>query len=368
VDWDAEGLLDGLEGDARAARRQLLDSLHDDGVPLQELRSAVAEERLVLLPIERALLSPARYSARNVAEESGLPVEMLLEWRRIAGTSVPEDLDERIFSEEDLEAARRTAAYRRSGISDEDLREVLRVMAGSIARSAEAIRRLFAESFLKPGDNEFELASRYSEMARALMPVAAADLEYLLRLHLREFARSDALSMVERESGRLRETVEVAVAFADIVGFTRLGAELPEVELGGIAGRLTELAEQHIRRPARLVKTIGDAVMVVSPDARTLLDSMLELVDAVEADEALPQIRAGVHWGRAVGRMGDWYGGTVNLASRLTTRARPGSVLTTTAVREAVGEDGYAWSEAGLKKLKGLEAPVPTLRVRRPTP
>jgi adenylate cyclase len=368
LDWDSEGLLHGLDGHAREARRKLLDSLHGDGVGLQELRAAVAEDRLVLLPIERALMSPPRHSARDVAEASGLPLELLIDWRRIIGTSIPDDFDAPIFSDEDVEAARRTAAYLRTGFELDELRDVLRVMASSMARSAEAVRRLFAASFLQPGDSEYELASRYAHMAQTLMPAVDADLDYLMRLHLREFVRSDALSIVERESGQLRETVEVAVAFADIVGFTRLGSELPEVELGGIAGRLTEVAEHHVRRPARVVKTIGDAVMVVSTDPRALLDAMLDLVDAVEADEQLPQIRAGIVWGRAVARMGDWYGGTVNVASRLTGRARPGSVLTTGELRDALGDAaaGYAWREAGLKRLKGLEDPVPALRVRRP--
>src|SRR3712207_6210504 len=108
-------------------------------------------------------------------------------------------------------------------------------------------------------------------MAKALMPAVDADLDYLMRLHLREFVRSDALSVAERMSGHVRDTVEVAVAFADIVGFTKLGTELPEADLGDIAGHLTELAERHIRRPARVVKSIGDAVMVVSPDAAALV-------------------------------------------------------------------------------------------------
>ena len=112
---------------------------------------------------------------------------------------------------------------------------------------------------------------------------------------------------------------------------------------------------------------IGDAVMVVSTEPQAVLDSMLDLVAAVGADDRLPEIRAGVHFGRAVGRMGDWYGGTVNLASRLTTRARPGSVLITNHLRDALGDgaNGYDIKEAGLKRLKGIDEPVPALRVRR---
>src|SRR5215208_5383625 len=73
VDWEAEGLLDDLPDDrAREARRKLLDELREDGVSLEELRRAVAEQRLALLPVERLLGSGQRYSHREIAEESGL--------------------------------------------------------------------------------------------------------------------------------------------------------------------------------------------------------------------------------------------------------------------------------------------------------
>ena len=115
----------------------------------------------------------------------------------------------------------------------------------------------------------------------------------------------------------------------------------------------------------RLVKVIGDAVMLVSPEPGPMVAATLELVERAEAHEALPQLRAGVAYGPAVNRWGDWFGSTVNLASRLTARARPGSVLTTEEVRDAAPEDGYAWSSAGPKRLKGIAEPVKTYRVRR---
>jgi adenylate cyclase len=114
----------------------------------------------------------------------------------------------------------------------------------------------------------------------------------------------------------------------------------------------------------RFVKQIGDAVMLVAPEADPLLDTVLELVDTACADDRFPSLRAGVAFGPAVNRWGDWYGSTVNLASRLTARARPASVLCSAEVRERAG-DGWGWSSAGSKRLKGLSSPVRTYRVRR---
>jgi adenylate cyclase len=94
--------------------------------------------------------------------------------------------------------------------------------------------------------------------------------------------------------------------------------------------------------------------------------AVLDLVEAADAEgEEFPQLRAGVASGAALSRAGDWYGQPVNLASRITGRARPGSVLVTEQVRDAAGEDGVVYSFAGEKRLKGVRDPLPLFRVRR---
>ncbi len=371
MDWEAEGLLDGLQGDAREARIGLLDALHCDGVTIEELRAAVAQERLVLVPGERALLSPARYTLAEVVERGGLGLEGTELRLRTLGVTVPEDRAVAAFGDEEVEAMKRARAYLENGIGLAEGRGVMRALSAAMSRVAEPMRRLFAESYLRPGDNERDLGLRYAEMTEKLMPLVAADLEYLLRLHLRDYERNDALGMAERASGTLPNAVEVSVAFADIVGFTALGEEIAEVELTDIAERLEALAAEHVRSPARVVKTIGDAVMIVSRRPAALVEAMLGLVAAVSAEEGMPPLRAGIAHGRAVARLGDWYGPTVNLAARLTQRARPGSVLVSNPVRDALGPaeaEPYRFSEAGLKRLKGISEPVPVLRVRRAEP
>jgi adenylate cyclase len=160
----------------------------------------------------------------------------------------------------------------------------------------------------------------------------------------------------------------VTVAFADVVGFTRLGERVDPGEIGGLLDRLTDLASGSAVRPARLVKTIGDAVMFVGPEPGPVLDSVLALVrEADEAGDELPRLRAGVATGAALSREGDWYGRPVNLASRVTGVARAGSVLATREVHDALA-DGYAWSAAGDFKLKGVTRRVPLYRARDRAP
>jgi adenylate cyclase len=363
VDWEAEGLLDGCDARTRESRRALLDKLHADGVPLDELRQAVAEDRLALLPVERLLISEARYSAREIAEESGLDLDFFQAQRRALGLAVPGP-DERVYGQSDLESARMGNQYRRAGLPDEEAMEAQRVLGRGMARYVEAITTLVGQSVLEEGTDEHELASRLEAVARTLLPLSGPWLEHVFALHLREALRQEVVTAEQMATGRLDAGRECAVAFADLVGFTELGETIPVEELGSVAGRLSRLAEEAVEPPVKIVKEIGDAVMLVAPEPAAMVETALRLVEGSAGQEGLPAIRAGVAYGPAVNRWGDWYGSTVNVASRLTTRARPSSVLATEAARDAAG-DGYDWSFAGEKKLKGLSAPVKTFRARR---
>jgi len=114
----------------------------------------------------------------------------------------------------------------------------------------------------------------------------------------------------------------------------------------------------------RLVKEIGDAVMLVASEPEAMLECTLKLVEVAAREEGFPELRAGVACGPAVNRWGDWFGTPVNLASRLTTRARPSTVLVTSEVRNAVN-GAFEFSDAGRKRLKGFSSPVHAYRVKR---
>jgi adenylate cyclase len=363
MDWKAEGLLEGCADDAsREARRALLDKLHADGVSVDALRQAVDEQRLALLPVERLLSSEARYSARDLADKSGLDLDFFQTQRRALGLAVP-DPDERVYGDTDLELARMGNQYRAAGLPDDDAMEVQRVLGRGMARYAEAIRTLVGQTFLEAGTDENELATRLEAVGQSLMPLAGPWLEYVFSLHMREALRQEVVTAEQLATGQLAAGRACAVAFADLVGFTELGETIPSEELGSVAGQLSRLAEEVVEPPARIVKEIGDAVMLVSAEPAELVETTLRLVERSDGVEGFPAIRAGVAFGPAVNRWGDWYGSTVNVASRLTERARPASVLATEPVRDAAV--GFEWSFAGEKKLKGLSAPLKTYRARR---
>jgi adenylate cyclase len=367
MDWQAEGLLDGVEGEeARTARRRLLDELYDEGVGLDQLRRAVEEDRLLLLPVERVFSSEPHWTAREVAERSGMELDFFLQSRRAMGFPVP-DVDVRAFTDEDIESATLGKAYLDAGFPADETIEVTRVLGQGMARYAEATRSSAAHTFLQPGIDEYELARRYEAVAKGLLPNTGRWLDHVFRLHLRQVLREDAITREQLESGRIEDARTTAVAFADVVGFTALGETVQVEELTGVATRLAALTDEVVDTPVHLVKQIGDAVMLVSPDVDPMIEAVLGLVEAADADETLPPLRAGVAYGPAINRWGDWYGSAVNVASRLTARARPASVLVSEAVRVEAG-DGYQWSAAGQKRLKGLSSPLTTYRVRRGEP
>jgi adenylate cyclase len=365
-DFAAEGLLDGLQDEReREARLDLLRRLHADGVSLEELRRAVAEDRLALLPVEHVFAGENRYTLEDLARESGLEVEFLERERRALGLSAPER-DARVFGEDDLEAARGSAAFAGAGIGEEQRIEVQRVVGSSMARIAAAMRASTGQALARPGDTERDLGLRIAEFARFASDNWADWLSYVLQQHMLDQLRRDAITRAELESGRLIAGAQedVGVAFADLVGFTRMGERRPVDELGAVAERLAELAADVSAPPVRLVKTIGDAAMLVSREPQPLLDATLALVEAAEREgDEFPQLRAGVALGPALGRRGDWYGHTVNVASRVTGVARPNSVLTTEPVHDALAEH-YRWSFAGLRKLKNVREPVRLYRAR----
>jgi adenylate cyclase len=187
----------------------------------------------------------------------------------------------------------------------------------------------------------------------------------LLTVQLRQMAQSEAITAAERSGGKLPGSREVTVCFADLVGFTRLGELVPAEDLGQLATRLEAITADVVRPPVRLVKTIGDAVMLASPEPEPLVEAGLSLLDAADAEgQEFPQLRVGSSLGPALSRAGDWFGRPVNLASRITQIARPGSLLAEREVRESV-PDAYRWSYAGERRLRGVSEPVPLFRARR---
>ncbi len=370
IDFEAEGLLGDLEGRAREARLALLEELAESGVPLEELRRAVEENRLVLLPVERVFDSGVEhYTAAELAERAGLDQDFLNRLQQALGSPIAQD-DERAYSEADLEAAKRAKLFIDAGLPEESVLETSRIIGISMANLADANRDMVGEVFTEPGIDERELAMRYAAAAETMPPLLGETLLHAYRVHLREAIRQAVVTEAELAQGRLYGSDDVTIAFADLVGFTQLGEMLEIEQLGQMTGRLFELASEAARPPVRLVKMIGDAAMFSSREPLPLVEAVVGLVDAAGTDE-IPSLKAGVATGPALGRGGDWYGRPVNLAARITSFARPDSVLVAEEVREALeSADGnrFSFSFAGKRRFKGISEETAVHRVRATTP
>jgi adenylate cyclase len=360
MDFAKAGLLEGLDGEERASRERLLERLHTEGFTLEQLRRAVAEERLALLLVERVL--GGRHTAREVEQSTGLAADLALRIRRVAGLPGAGP-DDRVFDDDDAAAAAATKQFLDAGFDERAVLEITRVLGEGMARGAATTSAAFAGAFMSPGSNEDEVALRFAALSEQLVPAMTPVLVALFKSHLRDSVQRGVLGREELRTGQIDDEQQVAVCFADLVGFTRLGGELELRELGGVAGTLAELAAAVTHPPVRLVKTIGDAAMFVCREPAPLVDTALSLLeDGHRAD--LPSLRAGVATGPALLRAGDYYGPSVNLASRVTGFARPDSVLCTQDVHDAASA-AFDWSFAGKHRLKGIREPLALFRARR---
>ncbi|HUA10409.1 MAG TPA: adenylate cyclase regulatory domain-containing protein [Solirubrobacteraceae bacterium] len=300
----------------------------------------------------------------QVAELAGADVRFLLAARRALGLPIPAP-DERAYAKADIEALRIATLARDAGVADEEMLELMRTLGRGLARSAQAMRALALQLAIEPAISEHELAKRYARVASDLGPLANPLVANLLAVYLRHVADSEAITSEDRATGQLPGSREVTVCFADLVGFTRLGERFSPHELSRLARRLERLVSELCVAPVTLVKTIGDAAMLTCPEASPLVDVALELLDVVEdAESSLPQLHLGAASGPALSRAGDWFGAPVNVASRITQTANPGTILVESKVRREL-PDGYQCSYIGRRRLRGLSEPLRLYRVRR---
>jgi adenylate cyclase len=363
VDIEAAGLLDGLEGQARVERAELIEWLLGKGFTVEQIRAEVSP---MLLPAGRIVGNDGVYvSARQICEETGIDMELLEAIQRALGLPRAEDPDALVHLRADSEAAARARLFIDMGLSREQVISVSRVLGQGLAQTAEAMRQVVLEAVMQPGATELQLAQAYEGVVRQVSPRLGPLCDDVLRVQLRHTLETEAVSFAERAAGTIPGARDISVAFADLVGFTKLGEAVPPEELETLASRLSNLAREIVAPPVRFIKTIGDAVMFVSTDPAALLKTALNLVTAAEKYEDFPQLRVGIASGQAVSRAGDWFGSPVNVASRVTGVARPGAVLVSEATYDAIGSaDGFDWSFAGVRHLKGVKGEVKLFRAR----
>ena len=363
--WARDGLIPEVDGTgewttAAVAHARIVARLRDRGHKLEEIKRAGEEGRLAFSYIEDLFDGGApSMSIDDAADQTGLEPALIQRfWTSLGlpGTRLEE------VSEEDVEALRYVAAILDAGFPLVAFVQLCRVYGQALSQIADAEVRLFHlyvhEPLIREGVPELEMAEQMEDLASALLPLSSPVMDYVHQRFLQHFVEQDVVGHMESELededvdlGRIR----VAIAFADLAGYTRFTEEEGEEEALSSVERFVEGVTNTLPEDARVVKTIGDEVMVVGQDVGALVDWAVGFTSLF--DER-PEPRIGVHYGTTLYRDGDYFGRDVNLASRVVARARGGEVLVSDAVTDALRDAPHlSFEPIGQVKLKGFAEP-----------
>jgi adenylate cyclase len=363
--WARAGVIPDADGESSwspvaVAHARIVARLRARGHGLDEIRKAVDEGRLAYGFVEDLFPSPARrHSIDEVAEETGLEPALI---ERIWTTIGLPTRETEGFSNEDLRALHYIASVLDAGFPLVAFLQLTRVYGQTLSQIADAETRLFHiyvhEPLMREGVPGLEMAEEMEHLARDLLPLASPIMDFIHRRFLQHFVEQDVVGHMEvdfggedAELGRIR----VALAFCDLAGYTRFTEEEGEEEALSFVERFIDSVAETLPDDARVVKTIGDEVMIVGQDVGAMVDWA---VGFQRLFDERPAPRIGIHQGPVIYRDGDYFGRDVNLTSRVVARARGGEVLVTDAVVEAVGGgDHLAFEDIGTVKLKGFDEP-----------
>ena len=371
--WVKEGLVPQYEGTwtpAAASHVRIVARLRERGHSVQRIREASQSGKLAFGYIDELLpSSEARYTLKQAAREIDLDPVLV---ERLISAMGQNALSSEEITEEDLQVLRYGAEILAAGLPLPALLQIVRVYGQAMAQVADAEVRLFHlylhEPLMREGVPGVEVAQAMEGMTREMLPFAVPFINYLHGRMLGYFVEQDVIGHIESdlddeetaEEGRMR----VAIAFADLAGYTKLTEEQGEAQAVSAVERFVETVEQTLPIDARVIKTLGDEVMVVGADAGALTSWAVGL--AAELPAGSPPPRIGIHSGAALYRDGDYYGREVNRAARVVARASGGEVLVTRPVVDAASrQDGLEFELIGEVVLKGFNEPTELFHASR---
>ena len=369
--WADEGLVPVVDGNwtaASAAQGRVIARMRERGYSVEAIREAARGGRLAFGYTEDLFEVPeGHHSREEAAKETGLEPELIDRLMTLLGTPMGA---EGKLNDEDLRAMRHCANVLASGFPLVAFLQLVRVYAQSIRKVADSEVRLFHLYIHEPLMQEevppLEIAEEMGDLAADLLPVTGPLMEYMHNRYLRFYIEQDVVGHMEADiggAGRGLARVSMAFCFVDLTGFTRYTEEEGDEEALDLIERFVDTVEATLPAEATIVKTIGDEVMVVSPEPATLTEWA---VGFLALFQERPQPRVGIHYGAAVFRDGDYFGGDVNLAHRVVSRALGGEVLVTQGLVGAISESDFLRFDAmGEVVLKGFPEAI-SLYIARP--
>jgi len=377
--WAESGVIPELRdgqggwGPAAVSHARIVARLRGRGHSLASLREASDQGRLAYGFVEDTF--PGRegtHSLEDAAKATGLEASLIERFWAACGLP-PAALE--ALSDDDMQALEYVASVLGAGFPLVAFLQLSRVYGQTLSQIADAEVRLFHiyvhEPLMREGVPGLQMAEEMETLAGDLLPLASPIMDYVHQRFLQHFVEQDVVGHMEidLEGGDLGR-VRVAIAFCDLAGYTRFTEEEGEEEALSYVERFVEGVQSTLPESARVVKTIGDAVMIVGQDLGALVDWA---VGFNELFDERPEPRIGIHYGPTLYRDGDYFGREVNLASRVVARARGGEVLVTDfVVEQAEDTQHLAFEGIGTVKLKGFDEPrtlcraVPSARRQRP--
>ncbi|MDQ1534425.1 MAG: adenylate cyclase [Actinomycetota bacterium] len=362
----AAGLYDPASADA-AARLALLHYLLGLGLSMPELVQASVEQRILsVAALNRLRPVGERLTLSEVAARAGIDEKAAQRLWRAAGFADTRR-HERRFSAADVEML---AVFGELGalVGSERVVQLVRIAGAATASLAEAETALLRSSIEAPlvdSQDYVEIARSYVGIVTEVLPRLSAAIDTLHRHHL------DSIGRRYSDSGAppsATNTVDLAIGFADLAGYTSLSGRLDTDALISMIDAFESTALDLVAASgARVVKRMGDAVMFMTPAPGVACDLALDLVDAATRDPRLPPLRVGLAFGPVIVRGGDVYGPFVNLASRLCAAAEPGAIVVSDAIESRLRRltDRYCFAGPDRLILAGFGEVVPGYGVER---
>jgi adenylate cyclase len=352
---------------AAAAQARVVARMRERGHSLEELRRAGREGRLAFGFVEELFPDVEEQSTvEEVARDTGIEPELIERILVIIGTPLAR---ERLLNPDDVKALRRCARVLVAGFPLIAFLQIVRVYVQSLRWIAETEVRLFHlyvhEPMIRDALPELEIAEEMGELAADVLPLAAPLTEYLHTRYLRYFIEQDVVGHMETDLEAPAPDlgqVPVTLCFIDLTGFTRYTEEEGDLEALDVVENFVKTVEATMPTEATIVKTIGDEVMVVSPDPGSLTEWAAALL---ERFPSRPRPRVGIHYASAVFRDGDYFGTHVNLVHRVVGRAQAGEVLVTDRVTDSLEARDLSWEAIGEVHLQGFPEATPLFVVRR---
>ncbi len=324
----------------------LAELLRASGVSDEQIRSAADADLLPLLAVETQALGDVHYDIEEVAERAGIDVERIRVLWGALGLASPR-VGERIFNDTDVAQLAAVAGLVDSGLADpEVVIQLTRILGSSMARIANSQVEVLVT---RTGSADLTL----EEGAQWFGDTFSDILGQVWRRHLQAAARSRLAGPMS--AGTAGETPPLAVGFADLVGFTALSQQLDSAALASVVDQFETVAFATIgAHGGRVVKMIGDEVMFAISDPVAAAHCALDLAESYHAADDLSDVRVGLAFGEVIDRDGDLFGPPVNLASRITAIAYPGSVVIDDELRQQLPDDEFTFRTMLPRRLKHI--------------